>query len=279
MSSSRRLVSRRDPGHYLRASSRQPEARRLPQRCGVVSAPVAIQISGPDVGAVTWTLEVAETERLALDVEGLERELAAAVVAARAGGGGACRLWIGQVAPGDDELAARWGFAPTRDLWQLRRPLPAPPSDLAVRPFEPGDAPAVLALNRRAFCWHPEQGGMTADDLRTRQSESWYDPAGFLLHERDGRLAGFCWTKVHPGGASPPADVAMGEIYVIAVDPDFRGQGIGEPLTLAGLDYLHGRGPRVGMLYVESDNRAANTVYERLGFQRHHTNRAYVADL
>ena len=218
-------------------------------------------------------------ERLALGAGGLEGELAAAVAAVRAGGGGRCRLWIGHVAPADDDLAARWGFTPYRDLWQLRRTLPAPPSDLPVRPFEPSDAAAVLALNRRAFSWHPEQGDMTAADLRARRSEPWYDPAGFLLHEREGRLAGFCWTKVHAGGGPPPDDVAMGEIYVIAVDPDFQGRGIGTPLTLAGLAHLHSRGPATAMLYVESDNAAANAVYERLGFRRHHTDRAYAADL
>ena len=228
---------------------------------------------------MTWSIEVPASERLAYGVEGLESEVSAAVAMVRERGGGRCRLWIGHVAPGDDELAARWDFAPYRDLWQLRCPLPAQQSDLPVRPFEPGDAAAVLALNRRAFSWHPEQGDMTAADLRARQSESWYDPAGFLLHEREGRLAGFCWTKVHRAGGPPPDDIAMGEIYVIAVDPDFQGQGIGAPLTLVGLAHLCSRGPATGMLYVESDNTAANAVYKRLGFRRNHTNRAYLAVL
>ena len=167
------------------------------------------------------------------------------------------------------------GFAAYRDLWQLRVPLPAAPSDLPVRPLEAADEAAVLALNRRAFAWHPEQGAMSAADLAERQGEGWYDPAGFLLHDAGGRLAGFCWTKEHPGGGRPPDDIPMGEIYVICVDPDFQGRGIGGPLTLAGLTHLHDRGHSVGMLYVESDNAAANAVYRRLGFRHHHTNRAY----
>lgn len=214
-----------------------------------------------------------------MSADELAGELADIVARVRSRGGGPRRLWIRHVAPGDDALAARWGFTPYRDLWQMRRPLPASASDLAVRPFEPADAEAVLALNRRAFDWHPEQRAWTAVDLEMRQFERWYDPAGFLLHEREGRLAGICWTKVHRAGDDLPDDVAMGEIYVLAVDPDFWGQGIGAPLTLAGLEHLHGRGPAVAMLYVESDNHAAKAIYERLGFRHHHTNRAYFADL
>lgn len=245
----------------------------------LASEPVAIQISGPDEGEVTWSIEVPAGERLAMTPRDLTENLARAVETARAGGGGDCRLWIGHVEPGDDEAVARYGFTPYRDLWQLRCPLPAAPSDLDVRPIEFADEAAVLDLNRRAFAWHPEQGDMSAADLAARQAEPWYDAAGFLVHEREGRIAGFCWTKIHPVGKTVPTDVAMGEIYVICVDPDFQGRGLGGPLTLAGLAHLHSRGPATGMLYVESDNDAANAVYRRLGFRHHHTNRAYVADL
>jgi mycothiol synthase len=240
---------------------------------------VAIELSGPGGDDVPWTIDVPAADRLALASDDLCDGLARAVEGVRTGGGGTCRLWIGHVEPGDDELVAHWGFKPYRDLWQLRCPLPAGPSDLPVRPIEPADEAEVLAVNRRAFSWHPEQGAMSAADLAERQSEPWYDPAGFLVHEHDGRIAGFCWTKLHPAGGAPPDDIAMGEIYVIAVDPDFQGRGIGGPLTLAGLNHLRSCGPAVGMLYVESDNTAANAVYERLGFEHHHTNRAYVTEL
>ena len=59
------------------------------------------------------------------------------------------------------------------------------------------DATAFLAVNNAAFEWHPEQGDMMVEDLESRQSERWYEPGGFLLHEVDGEVAGFCWTKVH----------------------------------------------------------------------------------
>jgi mycothiol synthase len=204
--------------------------------------------------------------------------LADAVDQVRDQGGGRLVLWVERVDEAFDAAATSARFTPWRDLLQMRCALPAAPSDLPVRPFTEDDADAFLEVNNRAFSWHPEQGGMSHDDLRARMAEPWFDPQDFLLHERDGRLAGFCWTKVHP--ADPDLDdPPMGEIYAIAVDPDFHGQGIGGPLTLAGLQRLAGHGLAVGMLYVESDNHAAVGVYERIGFTVHHIDRAYELDV
>ena len=189
---------------------------------------------------------------------------------ARVGRSARAQLWIRDVAGDDDAAARRHGFEPYRDLWQLRCPLPTEPSGLETRAFTPADVDEFVTVNNRAFHWHPEQGGLTTDDVRDRMAEPWFDPDGFRLHHRDGRLAGFCWTKIH-ADHDPP----LGEIYVIAVDPDFSGQGLGQPMTVAGLEWLAGRGLAVGMLYVESDNHPANVVYRRIGFEHHHTDRAY----
>jgi mycothiol synthase len=202
----------------------------------------------------------------------------AAIRETRDAGGGRLVLWVEHVDDALDAIARAAGLEPWRDLLQMRCSLPAAPTDLPVRAFTPADADAFLAVNNRAFSWHPEQGNMTREGLAERIAEPWYDPAGFLLHERDGRLAGFCWTKIHP--AKPDVgDPPMGEIYAIAIDPDFHGQGLGKPMTLAGLAWLAEQGLRVGMLYVESDNTAAVHTYERIGFTVHHVDRAFAIDV
>lgn len=181
-----------------------------------------------------------------------------------------------------DRAADAAGLTVRRDLFQLRRPLPVEDAERAVaeaaptRRFMPGtgDESAWIAVNNRAFATHPDQGGFDPDRLRALVAEPWFDPDGFRLHHRAGRLAGFCWTKVHP--ADPARDEpALGEIFVIGVDPDFQGLGLGRALTLAGLVWLGDHGLHVGMLYVESTNTAARGLYGALGFEPHHTDRVY----
>lgn len=196
----------------------------------------------------------------------------------RSEGGGHVHYWVYEPTDAHARIASAIGLEAGRDLWQMRVSLPLDEgTDLVTRPFEPGrDEDAWLAVNNAAFDWHPEQGSWTKEDLLARQDESWFDPAGFLVHERDGRMAGFCWTKIHPGDDERPA--ALGEIYVIATHPDFHGQGLGRALTVAGLAHLAGS-VSTGMLYVDADNEPAVGLYRKLGFDVHHTDRAFVGDL
>jgi mycothiol synthase len=223
-----------------------------------------------------WEIQlVVDPDHRARLVELGVEALGAALAVVRSEGGGRVNWWAFTPADDHERIAERLGLRPDRGLYQMRRPLPTEAvTDVATRPFEVGrDEDAWLRVNNRAFATHPEQGGWDVDTLRAREAEPWFDPAGFLLHERDGRLAAFCWTKVHDDH-----EPRLGEIYVIAVDPDFHGLGLGRDLTLAGLDWLHRGGIDIGMLYVDAGNDAAVGLYRKLGFTVHHTDRAFVGE-
>jgi mycothiol synthase len=202
--------------------------------------------------------------------------LSAALTEVGRQGGGHVHLWVAKPDGWWDGTAAACGLHRGRELLQMRRSLPLAHEDpaVALRPFVPGDDEAAwLEVNNRAFASHPEQGDWDLDTLLEREAEPWFDAEGFLLHERDGRLAAFCWTKVH-GGEHP-----LGEIYVVGVDPDFQGLGLGRALVLAGLDHLAAAGLGTGMLYVDGQNTAAVSLYRSLGFEVDHVDRAYTGDV
>jgi mycothiol synthase len=136
------------------------------------------------------------------------------------------------------------------------------------------DEEAWLIVNNRAFEHHPEQGGWDHATLSARLAQPWFDANGFVLHEIDNQLAGFCWTKVHHD-----TDPVLGEIYVIAVDPTFHGHGLGKSMVVSGLVNMSNRGIKTAMLYVDPDNAAAMALYEGLGFRVHRTDRAFVGDI
>jgi mycothiol synthase len=137
--------------------------------------------------------------------------------------------------------------------------IPQPvPHDLVVSSFQPEDLEDLVLLNSRAFQFHPEQGALTIDDFKTRISTQWFDATGLIV-ARDSQetMVGFIWTKI---------DQDIGEIYVVAVDPDYHGLGIGRVLLNEGFIHLGNMGVATVRLWVESDNTSAIVLYQRSGF-------------
>lgn len=211
--------------------------------------------------------------------QGLGTEIIQALVTAAPDGN--LRLW----AHGEQSVSGQWakamGFDHARSLWQMRRSLlaPLPPAsfgdDVILRTFIPSqDDDEWVALNARAFAGHDEQGDWTLADLHRRMAEPWFSIPGFLVaQDRDtGTMLGFHWTKIHGEiqvtPDHPHAHDAIGEVYVVGVDPTLQGRGLGKALTLAGLHHLRSCGLVQSMLYVDASNTSAISLYEALGFSR-----------
>lgn len=215
---------------------------------------------------------------------GIGRALAEATLSAR-GDTPPAGIWAHGTSPAATHLARSLDLVPARELLQLRRdvtdlaatPLPVDlPPGVAVRTFRPGaDDAAFLAVNARAFAWHPEQGRLDAAGLRAEMAESWFDPDGFFLAVQVTDAAadtvlGFHWTKIHREEQPP-----LGEVYVLGVDPLSPVKHLGTPLTAIGLNYLAARGMPAVLLYVEADNERAVALYRRFGFTDYATDTVF----
>lgn len=188
------------------------------------------------------------------------------------------RVWAHGTLPAARALAATLGLVGVRELVQMSRqlrglPETQAPQGISIRSYTGEvDNDELLRVNNAAFAWHPEQAGWTRADIAERLAAPWFEPEGLFLavDDHSGELSGFHWTKVHDG--------RIGEVYVLAVDPEAQGRGLGRALTLHGLEHLAarlGNADSTVMLYVESDNAAAIRTYQELGFAQVSVDTAY----
>lgn len=184
---------------------------------------------------------------------------------------GPLATWVHGDNPAATALLAGAGFHPTRALVKMGTSIAEVasqtrtttlPAGYSVRTFTSADAPEWIQLNARVFAEHPEQGNLTEADLAARMQEPWFDADNFLLvHDSEDSLKAYCWLKIETG---------EGEIYVIGVDPEESGKGLGAALfdlALQRLVQLSTTSDAVRMvsLYVDADNDRAVRLYRSRG--------------
>jgi mycothiol synthase len=250
---------------YLHASSqpdsRQPDSRHTDSRQPDSREPDSRQPDSREAGSRqhwVWSIE------MAFDPSHRSRQNVDAVLKhALSVGEPPAQVNVWAFAPWLDRLLSQ-DAEPVRQLLIMGRELPAD-APLAVAgvklaPFAVGeDEDAFLAVNNRAFSDHPENGGWDRSVLQERIDRSWFDAAGFLMAWDDDDLVGFCWTKRH--------DPLLGEIYVIATDPQRRRRGLGRFLLRSALEHLSQDGCERVMLYVRAGEEPAEALYRSEGFR------------
>jgi mycothiol synthase len=160
--------------------------------------------------------------------------------------------------PGAQALAASHGFERARTLLHMSAAVTEYGGELpGVSAFRAEDADEWLALNARTFAKHPEQGSITRADLETSMAQPWFREEDFLLLREHQRIVAYAWMKV---------EGSLGEFYVVGVDPERRGAGLGRRMVDAGFAHLAARGIRSAHLYVEGDNVAGLRLYHSMGF-------------
>lgn len=106
----------------------------------------------------------------------------------------------------------------------------------------------------------------TIEEITYRLNMHGRSPDDVILTFLEDKLVGYCWT-LRNAEANAKGVESKGLIHMLGVDPDYRNQEIGKAILLNGLEDLKGKGVDVVELTVDSENPAACSLYESVGFE------------
>ncbi|HHI00122.1 MAG TPA: ribosomal-protein-alanine N-acetyltransferase [Thermococcus litoralis] len=141
-------------------------------------------------------------------------------------------------------------------------PKKIPLSLITIRPATLFDLSEIMRIERQSFREQYPRG------LFLMFLEA--NPETFLVAEYNGRIVGYVMGYLRPD--------REGHIMSIAVDPLYRGNGIGKALMEVVIDRLIKRGARYIGLEVRVSNERAIKLYEKLGFKKMKIIKGYYSD-
>ncbi len=127
-----------------------------------------------------------------------------------------------------------------------------------------GEEDKLTQIQNRSFAGTWGYNPNTVEEIIYRTNLSNCSPEDVLLACDGDKPIGYCWMRITHETA---AGERKGQIFMLGVDPDYRGKGIGKRVLLAGLSYLKSKGLRIAELTVDSENKAACSLYQSVGFK------------
>jgi GNAT superfamily N-acetyltransferase len=146
-----------------------------------------------------------------------------------------------------------------------------------IEPFSQPHLEAIIQLSLRA--WAPVfdsiRNSMNADLYQAFYPDHWRVSQQQAVEAVCTANDTHVWAAIHTG--CPVGFVAvklhsednMGEIYMVAVDPDMQGQGIGGALVEFALNWMKESGMAIAMVETGGDpgHGPARHTYEKAGFE------------
>ena len=148
---------------------------------------------------------------------------------------------------------------------------------MVIEPYEDSKLDEIVRLSLRA--WEPVfeslQAAMLPEIYRAFYRGDWQaaqraavesvcadEDVHVWIASGESRTSGFVALKLHP-------EDQMGEIYMIAVDPDFQRRGIASSLTSHSVEWFRNAGMSIVMVETGGDpgHAPARRTYESSGFR------------
>jgi GNAT superfamily N-acetyltransferase len=147
---------------------------------------------------------------------------------------------------------------------------------MQIEPYNPQQLEAVISLSLRA--WTPVfdsiQDTLDADVYRVFYPDGWRVSQQKAVEDVCAAEETNVWVAIDADftigfvAVKLDSESSMGEIYMVAVDPDFQGRGIGIALTEFALAWMKDAGMSIAMVETGCDpgHAPARHTYERVGF-------------
>jgi mycothiol synthase len=170
------------------------------------------------------------------------------------------------------QLLTRMGFTSIRRYLELRldlskRPLPEIEKKATqYGSLQTGEEERLTQLQNRSFTGAWGYNANTVEVIVYRIGLPNCSPEDIVIAFDSDKPIGYCWTRINLQDNKTPSE-GTGRIYMLGVDSDYRGRGLGRQLLLAGLSYLKSKGLRVIELTVDRENKVACTLYKSVGFK------------
>ena len=156
------------------------------------------------------------------------------------------------------------GFYPVKRFWQMRwrhddlSPVSLP-EGYSLRPFQLcQDEETLTALQNEAFGQNWGFSPNTVEQIAARVRMNRCDPNGIVFIVKGDVVAGYNWT-LRAG--------RTGWVSMTGVSSANRGQGLGQAVVLAGMQYLRSQDVDAIELEVDYENTPARELYLKLGFE------------
>ena len=147
---------------------------------------------------------------------------------------------------------------------------------MQIEPYDPYQLDAVIRLSLRA--WSPVfdsiQNAMDVDVYQEFYPDNWRVSQQKAVEDVCAAEDTNVWIAIDADSAvgfvavKLDSESSMGEIYMVAVDPDYQRRGIGTALMQFALDWIKVAGMSVAMVETggDSGHAPARCIYEKLGF-------------
>jgi mycothiol synthase len=167
-------------------------------------------------------------------------------------------------------MLSKLGFRFVRRFLQLRQNIAEvsgqgiDQSAWQCRNLQRGEEDKLMQIQNRSFVGTWGYNTNTVEEIIYYTNLTDRSPEDVILACDGDKIIGYCWTEITCETATGER---KGRIFMLGVDPHYRGRGVGKGVLLTGLSYLKSKGLQVAELTVDSENQAACALYRSVGFQ------------